>query len=361
MKCIYLNPILEAGLHQDVSFQKKVSYTGNNTGNMVFVDAIKQQLIYEKEVRLGDPILNEIGEDYIGVLSCANMINISDPILEAYVDPICDLKFSITLAGLGAQGTKELNTPHKLMEAMPKERIRALLRLCERVVSIGIRGEFTAECLELVGIRNYHIIGCPSLYQYEENFRELKQPHTDKCVFYTATKLAYEHKILEFAIRNNMKWILQSMTDMPLTVYENRSITDEVVQRNFPGYHGDIGLLEKYMRKNAVMFFRMKEWYEYLEKEDFTFSFGGRFHGNVAAMRSGIPALWIVHDSRTKELTQIFDLPSIDYLKLSKIKCVEELIDYCSYEKFYKKYPRMFHEYNQFLKENGIDSVWKRG
>jgi hypothetical protein len=48
-KCIYLNPILEAGMHNDVSLREKSYYRGNNTRNMVFVDAINQQNVYEKK------------------------------------------------------------------------------------------------------------------------------------------------------------------------------------------------------------------------------------------------------------------------------------------------------------------------
>lgn len=359
MKCIYLNPILEAGMHRDVSLRQKVYYTGYNTGNMVFVDAIKQQIVYEKEERLSNSSSKELSENNIGVLSCANMINVNDPILESYVDIICSYRFPVTLVGLGAQGTKELNTPKKLMEAMPKERISALKRICERVISIGVRGEFTAGCLDVVGIKNYRVIGCPSLYKYERNYKKIKQPNVDKCIFNTATRMDYEYKVLEFGIQKHMKWIMQSMTDMPRTVYENCELTEELVQRNFPGYRENIISLEKYMRKNAIMFFTMQEWYSYMKEEAFTFSFGGRFHGNVVAIRSGIPALWIVHDSRTRELTELFHLPSIESSEIDKIKRVEDLLEYSSYSKFYQTYPKMFDEYIGFLNENQIDHIWK--
>lgn len=35
-----------------------------------------------------------------------------------------------------------------------------------KVASIGVRGEFTAECLSLLGVHNIRIIGCPSFYKY---------------------------------------------------------------------------------------------------------------------------------------------------------------------------------------------------
>ena len=36
--------------------------------------------------------------------------------------------------------------------------------MSERTNTIGVRGAFTAECLDLMGIHNYRIIGCPSMF-----------------------------------------------------------------------------------------------------------------------------------------------------------------------------------------------------
>ncbi|MGB8454191.1 MAG: polysaccharide pyruvyl transferase family protein [Anaerocolumna sp.] len=359
MECIYLNPILETDSNNDSSLYEKVQKKGLNTGNMVFVDAIKKQIKYKREDWLNNESLNELDIENIGIISCANMINVNDSFLDTRERAICDLKFPVTLVGIGAQSTAELDTPQKLMTAMPKERIVALHRICDKVVSIGVRGEFTAECLEVVGIKNYRVIGCPSLYNYEKDFRKIKLPNADKCVFNTATGIKREHKVIQIGMQKSMKWIMQTMAEMPRTVYENCELTEELVQRKFPGYFGDIISLKNYMKNNAIMFFTMSEWYSYMEEEAFTFSFGGRFHGNVVALRSGIPALWIIHDSRTRELTELFHLPSIEFPELDKINCVEDLLEYCSYDKFYKTYPIMFNEYIKFLEENRIDHIWK--
>ena len=51
----------------------------------------------------------------------------------------------------------------------------------------------------------------------------------------------------------------------------------------------------------------------------------------MEALRNGIPALWITHDSRTAELTKYLHLPNISISDISKIKNLEELLEYCDY------------------------------
>lgn len=71
---------------------------------------------------------------------------------------------------------------------------------------------------------------------------------------------------------------------------------------------------------------------ELYSQENISFAFGTRFHGNMVAMHNGIPALWVTHDSRTKELTDFLHLPSIPLKIINNTKYVEELFKYCNYD-----------------------------
>ena len=113
--------------------------------------------------------------------------------------------------------------------------------------------------------------------------------------------------------------------------------------------------LINYMRKNGHMFFRYSDWCDFYKEYNPTFSYGSRFHGNMCAMRNGIPALWITHDSRTSELVNTLHLPSIDYKQFEKIRDLEELVSYCDYSQFKKNYRVLSRNYVQFLNENKIN------
>lgn len=117
--------------------------------------------------------------------------------------------------------------------------------------------------------------------------------------------------------------------------------------------------LKSYMMRHAHMFFDLDEWKKYLKDNGFSFSFGMRFHGNMIAYLCGIPALWITHDSRTRELTATLKLPHIDLEEYKNTKYKEELLERCDYTETYKNYDRMINEYIAFLEENGIKHKFK--
>lgn len=92
-----------------------------------------------------------------------------------------------------------------------------------------------------------------------------------------------------------------------------------------------------------------------MQEEDFTFSFGSRFHGNMSALRNGIPALWVTHDSRTSELVQTLKLPHITLSEFNEINNMKKLVEYCDYTEFYKAYKGLSAEYVKFLDENNLN------
>lgn len=356
-KVIYFDQIFNAGNNDNYGLEKKVLYAGLNTGNIVYVEALKEELHIEKVLPLSDEGMEHFNaRDYIGVLPCANMIGLYDyGCTEKWCEIIKKIPFPVVLIGIGAQSTRECNTPEKLMKVLPEEKKRALREMFERVTSIGVRGDFTAECLELIGIKNYRVIGCPSLYHnMQAEWSELKQASGERCVMNLNTSGKMSTKLLELGMRCDASWVMQGMEEMPRTVYEGCSIDEAHLIRRFPKSSCKPHELEAYMRSKARMFFELPDWNAYMQENDFSFSFGSRFHGNIAAIRNGVPALWITHDSRTQELVDIFNLPYLHYDKLDEITRVEDLIEYCNYENFYKKYKLMYKRYVDFLAENEI-------
>lgn len=353
-KLIFFNQIFLAGDRAEYSSDEKIRYAGLNTGNIVYVEALKKQLLYDKELWFDDNIVED-KLNYIGIIPCANMIGIHDICTEKWAEFIERWDIPTTLVGIGAQSTSDLNTPKKLVSALPKNKIRALRKISERVTSIGIRGDFTAECLEIMGIVNYKIIGCPSLYSgLTDHYKEMNMPSTDKCVMNLLPYCELASKILNLGISNNCKWIMQEASEMPKTVLDNKPIEQKHINSKFPNSNISRRFLESYMRSNAKIFFDINKWSDYLIDEKFTFSFGSRFHGNAMSLLNGIPALWITHDSRTQELVDTFALPYITREKFYNIKGIKNLMEYCQYDNFYRKYEKMYKIYVEFLDENNI-------
>ena len=82
--------------------------------------------------------------------------------------------------------------------------------------------------------------------------------------------------------------------------------------------------LKEYIKKCGKIFYTANEWADFFKKGDFSFSVGSRFHGNMMALRNQIPALWVVHDMRTKELVDTLKVPNLD---IDVLKKYEELME----------------------------------
>lgn len=357
---VVVNPIISIEkLKGDETTSQKMEYAGMNTGNMIFVDAVKEQTNYIDEIWFNGPNLKklEAKSNISAVIPSSNFIIAGS---DRMVDSIRKLYEStdspITMVGLGAQAYPPNDTPKKLVAALSQNKIDFFKMAAERAVSLGVRGEFTAECLEIMGIKNYRIIGCPTCYKYLDGiYKELKTPTADKVIFNVTGKNAMESRILEMGIKNNYTWLLQMMTELPQLLDGDTLVDDAAFKRSFPKLSISQTELKEFMKKNAKIFFNVKEWNEYMQNENFTFSFGSRFHGNMSALRNGIPSLWITHDSRTTELIDVLKLPHISISEFVNAKDINELIEHCDYSEFYKAYPKLTAEYVKFLDENHIN------
>lgn len=357
---VLVNPIISAGIELNKSISEKIADTGNNTGNLLFVEGIKEQIYFEQELWVLDKINNNIKKP-VAIMPSANfIINGSDNWILSCKKFLENNDCPITLAGLGAQSSKKLNTPKKLVEALTSTKKEYFKMVSERAVTIGVRGEFTAECLELMGIKNYRIIGCPSFFKYiNGRYPKLQRPSLECTQMTVTTGNALESRILEMGIKLNSIWLMQMMTEMPKSAFENETISAIWVNRRFPDLRCSLEEYSKYLKEQSRIFFRLNDWNQYYKQENVKFAYGSRFHGNMAAIRNGVPALWIAHDSRTTELVKTLHLPYITIEKFAEIKNAEELLDYCDYSDMYKSYRSLCNNYVEFLEENHISHRFK--
>lgn len=292
---------------------------GNNSGNLVYSQGIKDLLSYDFEEGLSAYWKSEkLGKANVySMMAGSNYFNYRDNWYEHLIPVLEHTDMHFTINGLGTQaGLGE--TPENVIEKMSERQLYFFRLVGERAETIGVRGEFTAECLNKIGIKNVDVVGCPSFYQYDSEYKILPQPDLVNVL----TNLSASHtKVKDLAEKCNASYIAQHKSDSD----------------------------------KAVMFTNFKQWNNYIKNSGFTFCFGTRFHGNMIALRNGVPSLWIVHDMRTKELTEYLKLPHIMMDDLQKIEKPEQLLEYCDYSEVYKQYPVMVRRYENFLKKNGMD------
>ncbi|MBO5453548.1 MAG: glycosyltransferase [Clostridia bacterium] len=335
------------------TFETKIRDVGYNTGNMMFVNALNEQLDVKK-IDFYHPELFKDERDVSCVIPSANFIICGEAIEDDGIKFMEGTEFPITLAGLGAQADARNNTPKALVESLNPEKIKFFKMASQRAVSLGIRGSFTAECLEIMGIKNYRIIGCPSFYKHMDGvLPEFKTPSSKKTIMTVTSGNRFESNLVKFGYENNSDWIMQMTAELPYIETGEIQYSQQEIERAFPNLKINKKMLE-YMKNHRRLFFNIDEWNEYLEAGEFTFAYGSRFHGNINAFNHGIPTLWITHDSRTKELAEALYLPHITVHQFNSVSNMEQLIEYCNYEETIKHYPELLSNYKQFLKENGL-------
>lgn len=360
MTYLFAPMMVELSPNRNIGIVKKIRQLGGNTGNLIWFESIKRNIKYDF---IGQRLSPDMGISNI-VFPMANQINVQDKSLEFYSLQTKDYHGRVTMIGLGAQLTKELSTPKKLVAALPQEQKNALKELSSRTEIMGIRGSITAECLELMGIRNYRIIGCPSFYMKCDEGGDIFKASADKlCVSWGSVDYAKEQYVREFFRRNSSTGggdilLLQAMDDFPRTLYEGANLLDRHIKSRYPDIDVSPQEIEFYIKTQGHMFFDWDTWQDFLKKEQFTLSVGCRFHGNMMSFLSGIPTLWIVHDSRTYELCEAMALPCITLEQAAKMESREQFAECCVYgEKFYENRENMQQTYEAFLRENGIERI----
>ncbi|TOL44139.1 polysaccharide pyruvyl transferase family protein, partial [Vibrio parahaemolyticus] len=106
------------------------------------------------------------------------------------------------------------------------------------------------------------------------------------------------------------------------------------------------------------LYYSVDQWME--DSARFDFSIGLRLHGNMAAWQSGTPAIWIYHDSRTRELAETMALPHIshmDYLKIDSLEQLRNKVDF-SFSQYGKRRKLLKDRYKKILDDAGISHVF---
>tara|TARA_R110000868_G_scaffold208557_2_gene458091 strand:- start:32608 stop:33720 length:1113 start_codon:yes stop_codon:yes gene_type:complete len=350
--------------NQVTTFDNLYQLVGQNTGNLLFTNALWNQVAGDK-VRVGftfDP--EQLNETLDGlVIPAANWLSPHVDFTKL-ADLVERLKIPTILVGLGAQDQSFSGAID-----IPEGTQRFVRAVSERSASISVRGEYTKTILDSLGITNVVVTGCPSLYH---DFRPFDIPgrvkvRLEKGLLHS-TRFSASHapfaqnksihrEIFRLAYANKIDLLIQSEREEMalLTASDSSSPFDErlrsLLLENYAAPNW--ATLESFIKSHCRLFFDVDLWSRALEQYDYVF--GTRLHGTIMALNSGVPAFMIHHDSRTKELCDFAGIPSADAqtfrLNLNNIRRSIERADFGSY---YARRDINKMTYRTFLKTNGL-------
>lgn len=339
---------------------------GGNSGNLLFSQAAFRMLSTpETEIKVSN-FLNlfdkpdRINANYDAVvLPFANAFRPAFlPLLDRFTQLIERLTIPVTVLGIGAQSDVDYSLEQ--LDPLRRPVQRFMRSVLQRSPSVGVRGEFTGEFLRHLGFGDVDVIGCPSMFGHGADLA-VRPPTAD---LHSGSRIAlnaarWDGSAMDELVAShcrkyrNLVYIAQGTDDLELMLWGEAgggARRDDGVPRH---------LAHPLFRENRVRFFvDASTWIDYLES--FDFCFGSRIHGNVAALLAGTPAHVLVHDSRTREIAEYFDIPHTYMRSLTSSTDAGGLLNESDYGPLVHGHRSRFAVLLTFLERHGLEHIHAR-
>jgi len=114
--------------------------------------------------------------------------------------------------------------------------------------------------------------------------------------------------------------------------------------------------LKAFILRQGRVYFDVSKWASSLDMYDYVL--GTRLHGTIMALNSGVPAVLVHHDSRTRELCEFAAIPSVsdDSLQTNR-RYIERLFARADWSRYYEMRERNLTTYMNFLSINGLSAA----
>jgi len=339
---------------QEKSLSWKMDISGGNFGNFLIGYAIHKQISHCEFVDINSPQLDLkwLNECFDAVVVASSNFIRSNSNMDSWSKIFEKIDLPTIPIGLGAQSMScDVNM------SIPESTKRWLSIVSEKATSIGVRGNFTAELLSNHGINNVQVIGCPSAFLSlfrDFNFNKKRVLERGSTVIVHGNPRPGQFFFIDNLInkyQENYRTYYLAQSELKLLQW----LYDELEEKelgNFMQIQSSSEERKQFLRDKTLYFSNVENWISYM-KEHVDFSVGGRFHGNMVALQAGVPALWITHDSRTREFCDFFQFPSLDFREVSKYSATA-MYDQANFDEFNKIYPKRYDNYQCFLEENNL-------
>ncbi|MGO4674391.1 polysaccharide pyruvyl transferase family protein [Bosea sp. 2YAB26] len=282
-------------------------------------------------------------------------------------DVLRRLKIPVIAFGIGAQapvsGKLELS-----------EDTKTVLRLmADSTASLGVRGTYSAEILNEIGIKNVRIIGCPTAFRANRPDLAIKLPALDsvKKVGITLRREVsptYAQDIKRYLTfhRDLVKSLAGRFeaTLMAQGEIEEKKLalgTPEQKEEAMAALRGNEWATSWYLDEAMEALYRGRMFYSDVvaDYENLVRSLdlvlGYRLHGNLMALANGTPSIYFTYDSRTVEFAETFQIPSFDVFSGQDFR-LEEHWDQARFDRFNTTYAQVYAAMRDFLVENKVDT-----
>jgi len=276
------------------------------------------------------------------------------------------LKIPVIAFGIGAQA------PVSGKLQLSEDTKTVLKLISDSTASLGVRGTYSAEVLNDLGIKNVRIIGCPTAFRNNDPNLAIRLPpleqiktagvtlrrEVSKTYAQDIKRYLTFHRSLVKAMADRFEVTLmsqgeveekklalgtidqqaQAMTALRANEWANNWYLDEQVERLYQTrmfYSDVVAEYERLVRGLDLVL-------------------GYRLHGNLMALANGTPSIYFTYDSRTVEFAETFKIPSVDVFSGQDFR-LEDYWEQARFDRFNAAYAQVYRAMSAFLSENKID------
>lgn len=331
--------------------------TGLNSGNLLFASAAQRNLTVDGVDVTSDSLtrmvhgvdrLNDEGRHVVIPLANAFRTGFLDQ-LRKVTEAVERLTVPVTVLGVGAQFALDgSGSTSPEVDLAAQRFLRAVL---DKGPSVGVRGERTAAYLANLGFGDVEVIGCPSMFMHGRSLTI----RDDAPAFDRSTRLGLN---LTPRVRIPEGWVEDLLRRHPDTRFIAQDVREfeamaggRPVKAKSAGYpsSSDHPLIT---RHGGQFHQHATTWIETLSRRDFVL--GHRIHGNIAALLAGTPAHVIIHDSRTRELCEYFEIPHTPVTEHTADLTPQRLHDASDYTRLVKGHGERADRMAAFLERHGL-------
>lgn len=294
--------------------------TGFNIGNWLFTSGV-HNLISGKNNDVikcwSSPFENSM--ENFGQEISAQIINVSNWIhpdqvnlFKAFTEQIKSVKTPTYLLGIGAQvrtdRDRKLLMQHK---GVFKDFFSAI---ADSGGNFTVRGSMTADIIEEFGLERPFISGCPSMLGHATPCVSNYDEYSDRIIFHG------DEWIYKYALPENGTFIDQ--TSLFQLCFAGKNL------QRLRAMHSVLPENIEHLSSNSKKYLipcNLHSWSSIIRKH--TISIGTRIHGTLIALLNEKPAFLFHHDSRTKELAELYGIPTAPLPEnVSQIALIEQAI-----------------------------------
>ncbi|MDD6401196.1 MAG: polysaccharide pyruvyl transferase family protein [Lachnospiraceae bacterium] len=351
-------PVMQTRKPTGNNFQNlKKDFLTHNTGTLMFFDAINNYLTQSdiKYEYTNGRTPDEINGLYDVCIDMeANLFSVHNyELMVKQTEEFKAYNMPIYVVGVGIQAGID-----ESMKELAKKIHYPVYQFVNAIYKsggeLGVRGYYTKELLDIIYPQNTAVvIGCPSLYVNGPEFEisNYKVDRKDFSYLVNGRLFDMERPFLRINAKKYKHMYIDQHEFGDLIYAIDKIDKSELTKEKLIDRYTETALVE-FAKGNVKHFFDLPLWKKECSK--YSFSFGRRIHGNIAAIISGTPALLNYSDRRTEEIAKYFNIPTTCF-RYDREDDIYDLYLETDYSSFNRTYKENYKKFKEFLQICGIE------